>query len=122
MLKKKKKRCYQKSASSPEFLSENFKLGSREASSDVRQVIVELAQVVVVSLIVHSWKDAAAGQLRQILERKFQGQFESSEVFLHACTNLICFVTAFLKRFTPQNTFSSLCNTMYHTLVEKSYS
>lgn len=85
-------------------------------------MIVELAQVVVVSLIVHSWKDAAAGQLRQILERKFQGQFESSEVFLHAYTNLICFVTAFLKRFTPLNTFSSLCTTMYHTRVEKSYS
>lgn len=86
-------------------------------------MIVELAQVVVVSLIVHSWKDAAAGQLRQILERKFQGQFESSEVFLHAYTNLICFVTAFLKHHVPsQNTFSSLCNTMHHTLVEKSYS
>lgn len=35
---------------------------------DVRQVIVELAQVVVVLLIVQSWKDAAAGQLWQILQ------------------------------------------------------
>lgn len=31
-------------------------------------MIVELAQVVVVPLIVHSWKDAAAGQLWQILD------------------------------------------------------
>ncbi len=30
-------------------------------------MIVELAQVVVVSPVVHSWKDAAAGQLWQIL-------------------------------------------------------
>lgn len=31
-------------------------------------MIVELAQVVVVPLVVHGWKDAAAGQLRQILD------------------------------------------------------
>lgn len=37
------------------------------AGLDVREVVVELAQVVVVPLSVHSWKDAAAGQLWQIL-------------------------------------------------------
>lgn len=44
---------------------------------DVWQVIVEPAQVVVVLLIVQSWKDAAARQLWQILpsERKEQRSF-----------------------------------------------
>lgn len=42
-------------------------LGSGPAGLDVREVIVEFAQVVVVPLIVQSWKEAAAGQLWQIL-------------------------------------------------------
>lgn len=37
--------------------------------SDVREVIVELAQAVVVFLIVQRREDAAAGQLWQILHR-----------------------------------------------------
>lgn len=41
-------------------------------------MVVELAQVVVVPFIVQNWKDAAAGQLWQILDGdkiSFRGQF-----------------------------------------------
>ena len=58
-----------------------FRPGRR--CSDVREVVVEPAQVVVVLLVVQSWKDAAASQLRQILENRghkqtmkyFQGKY-----------------------------------------------
>ncbi len=48
-------------------------------------MIVELAQVVVVLLVVHSWEDAAAGQLWQILDgdnikQGFRDNFESNKV------------------------------------------
>ena len=39
---------------------------------DVGEVVVEPAQVVVVLLVVQSREDAAAGQLRQILEEREQ--------------------------------------------------
>lgn len=53
---------------------------------DVGQVVVELAQVVVVPFIVQNWKNAAAGQLRQILDGdkiSFRDSFVDDEVFLY---------------------------------------
>lgn len=36
---------------------------------NVREVVVEFPQVGIVLLVVQSWEDTAAGELRQILER-----------------------------------------------------
>lgn len=69
-------------ASFPEFFRKRcFELGLCRtglgaAGLDVGEVIVELAQVVVVSLVVHCWEDAAAGQLWQILDGEDANQFE----------------------------------------------
>lgn len=61
----------------------------RRLSLDVGQVIVELAQVVVVLLVVQGWEDAAAGELWQILETQKSGnvrQFHKRITLLHFTT------------------------------------
>lgn len=54
-------------------------------------MIVELAQVVVIFLIVQSWKDAAASQLWQILEEKKQTKSTLREGFM--CNKVFFYIT-----------------------------